>query len=72
MECNTSNLLIYDVNKPITIIINENESIIDKSCFIESKVESLGFYNEDEYIDLLPIVSKLKNSVVTRTIKEKE
>ena len=72
MDCNTSNLLIYDVNKPITIIINENESIIDKSCFIESKVESLGFYNEDEYIDLLPIVSKLKNSVVTRTIKEKE
>jgi hypothetical protein len=23
------------------------------------------------YIDLLPIVSKLKNSIVTRTIKEK-
>ena len=71
IDYSTSNLLIYDVNKPITIIINESESIIDKNCFIGSKVESLGFYNEDVYIDLLPIVSKLKNSIVTRTIKEK-
>jgi len=76
IDYDTSDLLIFDVKTPINFDINGEIENISENYFINASeyfggIKSLGFYDGEELVDLLITGNKLKNSIVTRSIKLK-
>ncbi len=69
-----NNLVVYDVNQETKLKINGIDIPISKTEIlnISSEIKSIGFYKEDEYLDLLPFYRNFIEAFPNTWIKVKD
>lgn len=73
VDSKEENLVVYDVEKSLNLHVNGIDILISEDEIIKvNGIESIGFYIEKEFIDLLPTYKNVRKFYPNRWIKVKD